>query len=255
MHCLASFITAIVSFSFLEIVWAANTHGLDPSLRKHHVARSSGTLSRNELDSSLNVTQRGLEKRFDNAKFTLYDAGLGACGQVNSNSDFIVALNHLQFDSGGYCFKTITINYQGKSAQAQIVDRCEICPYGGLDLSRGLFSFFGSQGTGIIFGSWGLGSGAPPPPPPPSPSPKPEPKPEVTQKPTSTPKTQVESTKQPSSTSVMPSSSSSIAQSSSIASSTTPSTTPLAIPTDTFGQFDQALYNLANVVAAAATNH
>lgn len=30
-----------------------------------------------------------LEKRFSNARFTFYDAGLGACGRVNKNSDFV----------------------------------------------------------------------------------------------------------------------------------------------------------------------
>ena len=36
-----------------------------------------------------NVTSRALEKRFDGARFTFYDAGLGACGKVNSGSDFV----------------------------------------------------------------------------------------------------------------------------------------------------------------------
>lgn len=30
-----------------------------------------------------------VEKRFDSARFTFYDAGLGACGITNSNSDFV----------------------------------------------------------------------------------------------------------------------------------------------------------------------
>ncbi|TFY78372.1 hypothetical protein EWM64_g5642 [Hericium alpestre] len=39
------------------------------------------------------VEARGLEKRFDNARFTYYADGLGACGKSNQPSDFIVALN------------------------------------------------------------------------------------------------------------------------------------------------------------------
>ncbi|KAL8277542.1 hypothetical protein RQP46_010097 [Phenoliferia psychrophenolica] len=50
-----------------------------------------------------------------------------------------------------YCFKEITISYGGKSAQAQIVDACEACGYGGIDLSPSLFSFFASQSVGIIY--------------------------------------------------------------------------------------------------------
>jgi hypothetical protein len=36
-----------------------------------------------------NVTSRALEKRFDGARFSFYDAGLGACGKPNSGSDFV----------------------------------------------------------------------------------------------------------------------------------------------------------------------
>lgn len=39
-----------------------------------------------------NVTSRALEKRFDGARFTFYDAGQGACGKVNSNADFVGVL-------------------------------------------------------------------------------------------------------------------------------------------------------------------
>lgn len=40
-------------------------------------------------ERSANETR--LAKRFDGARFTFYDAGLGACGEVNSNSDFVSA--------------------------------------------------------------------------------------------------------------------------------------------------------------------
>jgi len=113
------------------------------------------------------------DKRFSNTRFTYYDVGLGACGKYNVASDFIVALNSAQF-GGGYpgphCFQTITISYGGKSTQATIMDECPGCPYGGLDLSRGLFDFFASESMGVLYGSWnfnggsgGGGGGDPPP--------------------------------------------------------------------------------------------
>lgn len=40
-------------------------------------------------ERSANATR--LAKRFDGARFSFYDAGLGACGEVNSNSDFVSA--------------------------------------------------------------------------------------------------------------------------------------------------------------------
>jgi hypothetical protein len=103
-----------------------------------------------------------LHKRFSNARFTFYAAGLGACGKTNSGSDFIVALNTPQYGSGSpgpQCFKTITITANGKTTTATIMDECPGCPYGGLDMSRGLFDFFASESVGVIYGSWTFGSG------------------------------------------------------------------------------------------------
>jgi hypothetical protein len=87
------------------------------------------------------------EKRYSGVRMTYYDTsvGLGACGNLNQNSAWTVALNSAQF-GGGYpspeCGKTITISYGGKTAQAVIQDACPSCPYGGLDLSPSLFQHF-----------------------------------------------------------------------------------------------------------------
>ena len=35
--------------------------------------------------------------------------------------------------------------------------QCMSCPYGGLDLSGGLFSYFGSESLGVLTGSWVFG--------------------------------------------------------------------------------------------------
>ncbi|KAG6821179.1 hypothetical protein H0H93_005399 [Arthromyces matolae] len=104
-----------------------------------------------------------LFKRYSNARWTFYDVGLGACGKNNVASDFIVALNSAQFGSGypgPYCFKTITMSYNGKSTQATIMDECPGCPEGGLDLSRGLFTFFAPESVGVLYGTWTLDDGS-----------------------------------------------------------------------------------------------
>ncbi|KIY68638.1 hypothetical protein CYLTODRAFT_395184 [Cylindrobasidium torrendii FP15055 ss-10] len=104
-----------------------------------------------------------LAKRFDNARWSFYDVGQGACGQVNVASDFIVALNSDQYGSGypgPNCFKTISMTYNGKTTTATIMDQCPGCPYGGLDLSRGLFNFFADEGAGIIYGTWSFSDGS-----------------------------------------------------------------------------------------------
>ncbi|GLB35354.1 hypothetical protein LshimejAT787_0209190 [Lyophyllum shimeji] len=146
----------------------ASTHGAAHSSRHQQIAkRHTGDVQ--------------LHKRFSNARWTFYDVGLGACGKWNVQSDFIVALNSAQF-GGGYpgpnCFKSITMTYNGKTTQATIMDECPGCPYGGLDLSRGLFRFFAAESVGVIQGEWHFndgsgGGGSPPPPPPPPPKPQP----------------------------------------------------------------------------------
>ncbi|OJA17784.1 hypothetical protein AZE42_06598 [Rhizopogon vesiculosus] len=103
------------------------------------------------------------KRSFDNARFTYYDVGLGACGQNSSPGDFIVALNVNQY-GGGYpgpeCFQSITISYGGKTAQATIMDECMGCPYGGLDFSVGLFNYFASEADGVLYGSWWFNDGS-----------------------------------------------------------------------------------------------
>ncbi|KAF9476345.1 hypothetical protein BDN70DRAFT_882602 [Pholiota conissans] len=98
-----------------------------------------------------------LAKRVSGARWTFYDVGLGACGQTNVASDFIVALNSNEFGSGypgPHCFKQIQMTYNGKTAVATIMDECPGCPTGGLDLSRGLFTHFDSEDKGVIYGEW-----------------------------------------------------------------------------------------------------
>jgi len=125
----------------------------------HQVARESDRPLTNEVAV---LGARDLEKRFEGARFTYYEAGLGACGRSNVNSDFVsghlvirdpdqlnggldcglecrsgcsiscgilsLSLNSLleqQYDSydGHHCFETITITVNGQTLSAQIMDR------------------------------------------------------------------------------------------------------------------------------------
>ncbi|THH19978.1 hypothetical protein EUX98_g8672, partial [Antrodiella citrinella] len=147
---------AVLALPFFAV---ANPHG-------HHKGRHDAIARR----ASGDVAHLNKRDQFNNVRFTFYDVGLGACGQTNQPGDFIVALTTLQF-GGGYpgpnCFKSITINYNGKSAQATIMDECMGCPYGGLDFSRGLFDYFAPESEGVLTGSWSFNDAAP------SPSPTP----------------------------------------------------------------------------------
>lgn len=140
-----SLLSAVFPFSL------ANTHGNHWGRRHQEVA----IRARGDIDVH--------KRSFDNARFTFYDVGLGACGDYSSPSDFIVALNVEQYGSGypgPMCFLPITISYGGLTAQAVIMDECMGCPYGGLDFSTGLFDYFAPASEGVIYGSWWFNSDA-----------------------------------------------------------------------------------------------
>ncbi|KAI0041588.1 hypothetical protein FA95DRAFT_1526387 [Auriscalpium vulgare] len=104
---------------------------------------------------SPDVTGSSLElsKRFDDATLTYYNVGLGACGQVDVASDYVVALDSAQWSGGAHCFQRINITANGKSAVATIVDDCADCSDTGLDLSTGLFQFFAPLSAGELQGT------------------------------------------------------------------------------------------------------
>ncbi|KAJ9476604.1 Expansin [Pseudozyma hubeiensis] len=108
-----------------------------------------------------NLTKRGPTY---NGRATYYAAGLGACGNYNSGSDFIVALNSAQYGNLGqvssWCGKTIAITYNGNTQYAQVQDACPSCPYGGLDMSEGLFKAFASPSVGVFYMSWTVADGS-----------------------------------------------------------------------------------------------
>jgi len=94
---------------------------------------------------------------------TYYGTGLGACGVTSNDSQYIVAMSKLLFDTyPGYnganpntnpiCGKQLTAHYQGKSVTCTIVDRCEACAYNDLDFSPAAFSVLADQAVGRIYG-------------------------------------------------------------------------------------------------------
>lgn len=77
---------------------------------------------------------------------TYYDTGLTSCGGTFTDSDFIVAVSHLFYDTyPGYdgvnpnnnpiCGKKITANYNGNSVQVTVQDRCTGCLIHDLDFT------------------------------------------------------------------------------------------------------------------------
>jgi expansin (peptidoglycan-binding protein) len=92
-------------------------------------------------------------KRGFGGRATFYATGLGACGDVNVDSDYIVALNSAQYGSGypgPECGKQIQISANGKTATATIKDECPTCNYGDLDMSPSLFNHFSTPDAGVF---------------------------------------------------------------------------------------------------------
>ena len=130
-----------------------------PLVASHGSARHSRL---NEVAKRQTNSVSGRVTVNSNARLTWYEVGLGACGKVNVATDFIVAMNIPQFGPGypgPNCGKTITITANGKTTKAKVMDKCPICPQGGLDLSRGLFNYFASLDVGVLSGTWSFDDG------------------------------------------------------------------------------------------------
>jgi len=236
-----AFLVALVAGENLEV------HHKSGFIRRHAPARLARELDLPRNSSSNNAVgvldSRDLGKRFEGASFTFYDAGLGACGTTNSNSDFIVALNAPQYGSGGYCFQTITIIVNGKTATAQITDECMGCGWGALDFSRGLFDYFASETAGVLTGSWYFGT-------PPATTTSTYIPPTTTQVPTPTTTTIPTSSSSSSSSVVSSSSHSSTSSAASPSHSSSPNATTL--PDGVLEQFSVAFVNIGAIILATA---
>jgi len=116
-------------------------------------------------------------KRANGSPGTYYNILMGevACGGYYHPDDHIVAMNSGDFNNGEACGKTITISYNGVTAQATVRDECPTCDGPeGIDMTEGLFQLFAPLSVGEIRVNWWWGGSkpapttkAPPPPPPP----------------------------------------------------------------------------------------
>ncbi|GAA5815515.1 hypothetical protein MFLAVUS_009027 [Mucor flavus] len=91
---------------------------------------------------------------------TFYGTGLGSCGIVSKDSDYIVALNHGQMKNGAnpnhneLCGKKITAHGPDGSITVTIVDTCPGCAIGDLDLSPAAFAKIADMDRGRVPVSW-----------------------------------------------------------------------------------------------------
>ncbi|CCO33209.1 hypothetical protein BN14_07282 [Rhizoctonia solani AG-1 IB] len=101
------------------------------------------------------LTQRDLKPRQAySGDATWFYPGLGACGGTNNQWEHVVALNSPQWNNGANCWRSITIQANGKQVPAAIVDLCPECAWGSLDLAPALFQQFASLDAGRIGITW-----------------------------------------------------------------------------------------------------
>lgn len=142
--------------------------GAEAALHGHG---NHGSLARRLSGDMQNFDKR----QTGNSRWSFYNTetgNAGSCGRHIKNSEFVVAMNMVEYNKERHCFKQIILEYGGKTATATIGDACPGCPWGALDLSTELFRYFAPLDKGIIYGSWRFADGGSPPPPPPPP-PKP----------------------------------------------------------------------------------
>ncbi|KAL5536169.1 hypothetical protein ACEPAF_4274 [Sanghuangporus sanghuang] len=144
----------------LHHILVASICAFAPIMPAAAIPQSAGTTATTATTSADPASSSGASgATFTDARITFYNAGLGACGETNSDSEDILALTTEQWDNGAHCNQVITITANGKTKDAVIKDRCMGCPYKGLDLTPTLFSFFADQGLGHIQGEWSFKDG------------------------------------------------------------------------------------------------
>jgi len=91
------------------------------------------------------------------ATFFFQRGNAGACGQVHSDTDHIVALQTDTYANGAHCGATITITdtSTGMTTTGTVADECPSCNgAGSIDLSQGLFEVFAADSAGTFPVTW-----------------------------------------------------------------------------------------------------
>ncbi|PLW20050.1 hypothetical protein PCANC_10148 [Puccinia coronata f. sp. avenae] len=107
------------------------------------------------IGAPISERRNRLERRYS-GKATWFIPDTGACGDVNSESDYIVAMNQPQYKGGSPCHKIVSIKNlaNGRTVKAKVTDECPECHYGALDLSPAAFKALGNMDDGILPISW-----------------------------------------------------------------------------------------------------
>ncbi|GAA5972630.1 hypothetical protein JCM11641_002945 [Rhodosporidiobolus odoratus] len=79
----------------------------------------------------------------------------GACGSVNSDSAYIVALQTSMYSGGSHCGQSIKVNGNGNTITVKVADECPTCESSGsIDLSEAAFKALAGLDAGVASVTW-----------------------------------------------------------------------------------------------------
>ncbi|KAI1825484.1 RlpA-like double-psi beta-barrel-protein domain-containing protein-containing protein [Xylaria intraflava] len=85
---------------------------------------------------------------------TYFTPGLGACGWWSNEGQAVVALNTADYAGGANCGRWITIQGNGATTAAQVVDLCPGCGAGGVDVAPVIFDDIAPLSVGRVPVTW-----------------------------------------------------------------------------------------------------
>ncbi|KAJ4267238.1 hypothetical protein NW762_003340 [Fusarium torreyae] len=88
-------------------------------------------------------------------EITFYHPGLGACGKSNGDGDMVAAIAASVYDTQDLCGKSIKLQGDAGQVTVTVIDRCEACAAGDVDLSPAAFQkSIGDLSVGRGKGTW-----------------------------------------------------------------------------------------------------
>ncbi|KAI8067665.1 uncharacterized protein B0P05DRAFT_552468 [Gilbertella persicaria] len=92
---------------------------------------------------------------------THYDVGSGSCGEFDTNSDLVVAVNKAQMQNGPnpnknpHCYQMVSIRGDMGNVVAKVTDTCPACGEGSLDMSPSVYEIVcGTLASGVCHITW-----------------------------------------------------------------------------------------------------
>ncbi|KAI9477793.1 MAG: RlpA-like double-psi beta-barrel-protein domain-containing protein-containing protein [Benjaminiella poitrasii] len=140
------------------------TESSEPTSTKTSKKKKNSTSTTTEATPTSETTKKSASSSSSSGSYsgdgTYYDVGLGSCGWTNSDSEMIVALNHVQMENGANsnnnpnCGKKIAVSGPKGTVTVKIVDTCPGCDSGSVDLSPAAFEKIADLSQGRVPVTW-----------------------------------------------------------------------------------------------------